>query len=88
MLTKNEKQAIVKKYGSNSKDTGSYQVQIALLTEDIEKLKPHFEANKKDNHSKTGFITKIETRKKLLAKLRKEDFNEYSKLIKELNLRK
>ncbi|MCR8613338.1 MAG: 30S ribosomal protein S15 [Mycoplasma sp.] len=88
MLNKQEKQELTKKFGNNDKNTGTYEVQVAILTHDIEKLKKHFEVNKKDNHSKRGFIAKIEKRKKLLSKLKSVDFDRYSKLIKELNLRK
>ncbi len=87
-ISKQKKQQIIKKFGSSDKDTGSLEVQIAILTEDIEKLKPHFENNKKDNHSKRGFIAKIQKRKKYLAHLRDTDFESYKKLIAKLGLRK
>ena len=65
-LSKELKAEIVKTYGKDAKDTGSVEVQIAILTEDIENLKPHFQKNPKDLHSKRGFIAKIEQRKKYL----------------------
>lgn len=87
-ISKEKKQEIIKKFGSSKIDTGSLEVQIAILTADIEKLKPHFENNKKDNHSKRGFIAKIQKRKKYLAHLRDTNFESYQKLIVELGLRK
>lgn len=88
MLFLEEKKEIINKFKQNKTDTGSYEVQIALLTKDIEKLSEHFKINKKDKHSKRGFIAKIENRKKLLSKLKKENIERYQKLIKELGLRK
>ena len=88
MVTKEKKQEIVKKFGGTVKNTGSSAVQIAILTEEIEDLKKHFETNKKDKHSKKGFLAKIEKRKKLLTFLKNDNFEEYSKTIKALGLRK
>jgi small subunit ribosomal protein S15 len=87
-ISKQQKEEIIKKFGASDKDTGSLEVQIAILTADIEVLKPHFEKNKKDNHSKRGFIAKIQRRKKYLAHLRETNFESYAKLIAELGLRK
>ena len=87
-ISKDEKAKIINKFGKTKNDTGSLEVQIALLTTDIEKLKPHFQEHKKDLHSKRGFIAKIERRKKYLSHLKNENFDAYSKLIKELGLRK
>lgn len=88
MLTKKVKTNIVKKFGKTEKDTGAIEVQIALLTSDIEKLKPHFKSNPKDNHSKRGFMAKINKRKSLLAYLKNTNYDSYLKLIAELGLRK
>lgn len=88
MLFLEEKKKIIEKFKLNTNDTGSYEVQIALLTHDIMKLSEHFKINKKDKHSKRGFIAKIENRKKLLHKLKEENLDRYHKLIKELGLRK
>ena len=88
MLTKEEKQKIVEEFGKNEKSTGDTAVQVAILTSEIELLKKHFETNKKDLHSKRGFLAKIELRKKLLKYLRQTDFAKYEKTIKKLNLRK
>ena len=88
MISKEKKAEIVKKFGGSEKNTGSIEVQIAILTEDIETLKPHFADNKKDNHSKRGFIAKINKRKSLLSYLKSESFDRYQALIKALGLRK
>lgn len=88
MITKEQKQELVKKFGGSEKNTGDTSVQIAILTYEINELTKHFETNKKDLHSKRGFIAKIEKRKKLISYLKSEDFNKYQELIKELGLRK
>ncbi|VEU76163.1 30S ribosomal protein S15 [Mycoplasmopsis columboralis] len=88
MVTKERKAELVKKYGKNAQDTGNTFVQIAILTEDIELLKPHFKNNPKDNHSKRGFLAKISKRKVLLQHLRKTNPAEYSRCLEELNIRK
>lgn len=88
MITKKQKADLVKKYGSNSKDTGSAFVQIAILTAEIEDLNRHFANNPKDLHSKRGFLAKISKRRVLLKSLRDNDFETYNKCLLELNLRK
>ncbi|MGL5357889.1 MAG: 30S ribosomal protein S15 [Metamycoplasmataceae bacterium] len=88
MVSKERKLALTKEFGKSDKDTGSVEVQIAILTEDIENLKPHFLTNKKDLHSKRGFIAKINRRKKYLSYLKENDFASYQNVIKKLNLRK
>ncbi|QCZ36756.1 30S ribosomal protein S15 [Mycoplasma nasistruthionis] len=88
MVNKARKAELVAKYGKNAKDTGAAEVQIAILTEDIESLKPHFKNNPKDNHSRRGFLAKISQRKTLLRNLKENNFEAYSKLIDELNIRK
>ncbi|WLP85419.1 30S ribosomal protein S15 [Mycoplasma seminis] len=88
MVSKERKAELTKQFGKNAKDTGNTSVQIAILTEDIESLKPHFLKNPKDNHSKRGFLAKIAQRKVLLKHLRENDFEEYSKVIEALNIRK
>ena len=65
-ITNTQKQDIVKKFGKNDKDTGSSEVQIALLTERIRLLTEHAKVNKKDNHSKRGLVMLVSQRKKLL----------------------
>ena len=70
-LLKEEKQEILKKYGTTETDTGSSEVQIALLTENINKLQSHFKEHKKDHHSRTGLIRMVNLRRKLMAYLKK-----------------
>lgn len=88
MVSSERKKELIKEFGKNEKNSGSIEVQIAILTEDIENLKPHFQKNPKDLHSKRGFIAKIEQRKKYLEYLKEKDFDSYSALIKKLNIRK
>ena len=87
-LTKEVKAEIVKKYGKNAKDTGSTEVQIALLTAEINELNTHFETHIHDFHSKRGLMKKIGQRRSLLAYLKSEDLKRYEELIKSLGLRR
>ena len=86
-LSKNSTADIVKKYGSNDKDTGSTTVQIALLSKRIEELQTHFKEHVKDNHSRTGLLQIVSERKKLLSYLKKKDPSSFQKIIKELKIR-
>lgn len=86
-LSKSSTSDIVKKYGSNDKDTGSTAVQIALLSKRIEDLQKHFKDHNKDNHSRTGLLQIVSDRKKLLSYLKKKDPSSYEKIIKDLKLR-
>ncbi|MCU9938403.1 30S ribosomal protein S15 [Mycoplasmopsis felis] len=79
---------LINKFSENPKDTGNSSVQIAILTEDIESLKPHFLNNPKDNHSRRGFLAKIAQRKVLLKHLKESNFEEYKKVTEELKIRK
>ena len=88
MITKEQKQKIVVEFGGSEENTGLTEVQVAILTAEIEDLKPHFKTNKKDNHSMRGFIAKIEKRKSLLNYLKNKNFDKYKVLIKKLGLRK
>lgn len=88
MVSSKRKQELIKEFGKDPKNSGSIEVQIAILTEDIENLKPHFTKNTKDIHSKRGFIAKIEQRKKYLDYLKTKDYDSYANLIKKLNIRK
>ena len=89
MALSNEKKAeLVKKYGSNEQDTGSIEVQIAILTEEINALTEHFKQHKQDNHSKRGLLHKVGQRKSLLNYLVKNDVTRYRKIVKDLGLRK
>ncbi len=88
MVSKERKLELITEFGGNNKNSGSIEVQIALLTEDIENLKPHFLTNKKDLHSRKGFIAKIEQRKKYLVYLKENNYESYSTLIAKLGIRK
>ena len=76
------------KHARSDGDTGSPEVQIALLTENIVALQSHFDEHKKDHHSRQGLIRMVNKRRKLLDYLKKKDLKKYSALLKELNLRK
>ena len=88
MITKEQKIELAKTFGGSEKNTGDTAVQIAILTYEINELTEHFAVNKKDLHSKRGFIGKIEKRKKLITFLKSEDFKRYQETIKALGLRK
>ncbi len=87
MLTKRKKQNIIKKYQSHADDTGSSQVQIAILTSEIEELVSHLKAHHKDHSSRRGLLRKVGERRRLLRFLKKENLKEYEKLVKSLNLK-
>ncbi len=87
-ITKESTKSLVTKYGKNAKDSGRTEVQIAILTERINTLTPHFQANPKDHHSKTGLLRMVGKRRSLLDYLAKKDINGYRKLIEELDIRK
>ena len=88
MLTKQEKQAIMKAYATKEGDTGSPEVQIAVLTADINKLNEHFKQHPKDKHSNRGLLKKIGRRRDLLKYLKNKDIERYSALVKRLGLRR
>jgi len=87
-LSKIEKASIIKEFARDEKDTGSVEVQIAILTNEINSLTDHFKAHPKDNHSKRGLLRKVAQRKSLLEYLVKNDVTRYRKVVKELGLRK
>ena len=87
-LTKEAKSTIIQAYRANDKDTGSCQVQIAILTERINALGDHFKQHLKDNHSRRGLLKLVSTRRRLLTYLQREDLGQYRKLIERLRLRK
>ena len=87
-LTKEKKAELVKKYGKDSNDTGSIEVQIAILTEEINTLTEHFKEHKHDHHSKRGLLRKVGQRRSLLNYLIKNDVTRYRAIVKELGLRK
>ena len=86
MLLKSEKDAIIKKYAIHEGDTGSPEVQVAVLTAEINRLTEHFKEHKHDYHSQRGLMKKVGRRKNLLAYLQKKDLDRYKKLIAELGL--
>ena len=87
-LTAAQKKAIVEEYRLSDSDTGSTEVQVALLTANINQLTPHFAANKKDNHSRRGLLRMVSRRRKLLDYLKAKDADRYTALISKLGLRK
>ena len=88
MLKKDVKKAIIEKYATHEGDTGSPEVQIAILTKEINTLTEHLKVNIHDFHSKKGLLMKVGKRRNLLAYLKKTDINRYRELIKSLGLRK
>ncbi|MGM0609010.1 MAG: 30S ribosomal protein S15 [Candidatus Muiribacteriota bacterium] len=83
-----EKRNICQEYRVHEKDTGSSEVQIAILTRRIENLRPHFKEHNKDHHSKRGLINLVKKRQKLLNYLNKKDRSKYLELVNKLGLRK
>ncbi len=87
-LTKDKKQEVVGTYGRSATDTGSPEVQIALLTRRIEELTEHLRTHKKDHHSRRGLLKLVGQRRRLLNYLQKRNLEGYRTLIKELGLRR
>ena len=87
-LTKETKQKIVKEYARNEKDTGSTEIQIAILTQEINDLTEHLKVHTHDFHSRRGLLKKVGERRRLLNYLFKKDVKRYRELIKKLGLRK
>ena len=87
-MTKERKQEIINEYKRDENDTGSPEVQVALLTERIKELTEHLKVHPKDNHSRRGLLKMIGKRRNLLNYLSKKDINRYRELIKRLELRK
>ena len=83
-----KKQEIIKKYARDAKDTGSTEVQVAILTEEINNLTEHLKEHKHDYHSKRGLLKKVGKRKNLLNYLKNNDVNKYRETIEKLGLRK
>ena len=86
-IKKDIKKEIISKFATNEKDTGSAQVQIAVLSERINNLTEHFKLHKHDNHSKKGLVALVNKRKKLLSYVLKKDNKKYKEIIKELKIR-
>ncbi len=88
MIAKDKKQAIIAEYGRPPGDTGSPEVQIAILTARIQELTEHLKANPKDHHSRRGLLKMVGQRRGLLAYLKKCDIERYRSLIERLGIRK
>lgn len=87
-ISREKKTELINKYARHEGDTGSVEVQVAVLTEDINELNEHLRVHKKDFNSQRGLMKKIGHRRNLLAYLRKEDVNRYRDLIQSLGLRR
>jgi len=87
-LTVEQKAELVKEYGGSESNTGSSEVQVALLTKNIEGLQSHFKEHGKDHHSRRGLIRMVNQRRKLLDYLKRKDVARYASLIKRLGLRR
>lgn len=88
MLTAEQKQEIISTYGKDATDSGSTEVQVALLTAKITDLSGHFKAHIHDHHSRQGLLRMVSQRRKLLDYLKKKDVEQYRTLISKLGLRK
>ncbi len=88
MISKEKKTAIIEQYGRKAGDTGSPEVQIAILTERINELTEHLKKNPKDHHSRRGLLMMVGQRRGLLAYLQKNDLEGYRSLIEKLGIRK
>ena len=87
-ITPDRKAALIKEYATVEGDTGSPEVQVAILTERINNLTEHFKGHKKDNHSRRGLLTMVSSRRSLLDYLKKKDEGRYTKLITSLGVRR
>ena len=86
-IKKDDKEKIIKKFGKDKNDTGSTEVQIAILTHRISELTEHLKIHKKDKHTRRGLVALVSHRKKLLKYLVRSDSDSYLKLVKELSIR-
>jgi small subunit ribosomal protein S15 len=87
-LTKEKKSELVKEFGKAQTDTGSTEVQLALVIERINQLKDHFDAHKKDHNSRRGLLKLVGQRRRLLNYLKKTNLERYREVLKKLNIRK
>jgi small subunit ribosomal protein S15 len=87
-LTTKEKQKIIEKFKTGEKDTGSSEVQVALLSEEITRLTEHLKKNPKDNHSRRGLLGMVAQRKKLLDYLKETNLRKYNGVVKKLGLKR
>jgi small subunit ribosomal protein S15 len=87
-LVKEDKKKVIEKFKTHENDTGSSEVQVAILTKKINRLNEHLKENKKDHHSRRGLVIMVGKRKRLLGYLKSNDIAKYKKIIEELGLRK
>ena len=87
-ITQDDKKNLIKDYATKDGDTGSPEVQVAILTKRIVNLTEHFKTHKKDNHSRRGLLKMVSLRRKLLDYVREKDENRYKELIKRLEIRR
>ena len=87
MITKEEKAELIKKFGKSDNDSGSAEVQVAILTVRIRNLTEHLKVHKKDHHTRRGLMMLVGKRRRLLTYIKKRDIEEYRALIKELGIR-
>jgi small subunit ribosomal protein S15 len=87
MLSPKEKDAIIKKYRTHKDDTGSPEVQIAILTEEIKRVSEHLKTHRKDNHSRRGLLKMVGNRRRLMRYLKNEDQKRYEKIADKLKLK-
>ena len=87
-MTKERKEQLIKEYGRNGQDTGSVEVQLALLTERINELTEHLKVHKKDNHSKVGLLKLVGKRRNFMKYLAKKDLKTYLEVTTKLGIRK
>ena len=87
MITKEQKAELIKQYGKNEHDSGSAEVQVAILSERIRNLTEHLKSHKKDNHTRRGLMKLIGKRRGLLKHIKERDIEEYRALIKKLGIR-
>lgn len=87
-ITPNRKQTLIEEYGAKAGDTGSPEVQVAILTERIVNLTEHFKTHKKDNHSRRGLLKMVSQRRRLLDYVKTSDQDRYQELIQRLGLRR
>ncbi|MFZ5364689.1 MAG: 30S ribosomal protein S15 [Patescibacteria group bacterium] len=87
MLSAQKKQRIINKYKTHAKDTGSAEVQIAILTEEIKELTKHLNAHKQDHSSRRGLLKKLGERRRLLRYLESDNLDSFEKLVKDLSIK-
>jgi small subunit ribosomal protein S15 len=87
-ISKERKQELISRFGSSPKDSGKAEVQVAILTEEINSLSEHFSKFKKDHHSRRGLLKMVGKRRRLLAYLQNVNIDRYRQIVKDLDLRK